>query len=235
MSAGMVAENSSVWRCLETEPTMRRTSRMKPMSNMRSASSRTRKVTFAELDVAALDQVEQAAGRGDQDVDAARQGLDLAAVAQAADDHAEAQAEAAAVGVEAARDLDGELARRRQHQRARALGLGALAEAGEVLQHGQREGGGLAGAGLGDAQHVAALQQRRDGARLDRRGLGVVGGFEGTQQRLGQAEIRKRNITHWKYSPYGRRPCLSGTRMERLLARSPRAAGGGSFLGIVSG
>ena len=158
----------------------------------------------AELHVAALDQVEQAAGRGDQDVDAARQGLDLAAVAQTADDGAQAQAEAAAVGVEAARDLDGELAGRREDERARALGLGALLGGGEVLQHGQREGRGLAGAGLGDAENVTALQQRRDGARLDRRGHGVLGGFEGTQQRLGQAEIRKRNITHWENSPYGR-------------------------------
>src|SRR5258708_2862996 len=65
----------------------------------------------AQLDVAALDQVEQAAGRGDQDVDAARQGLDLAAVAQTANDGAQAQAEAASVGVEAAGDLYRELTR----------------------------------------------------------------------------------------------------------------------------
>jgi len=153
---------------------------------------------MAQLHVAALDQVEQTAWRGDQDVDAARQGLDLAAITQAADDGAKTQAEAAAVGVEAAGDLDRELAGRRQHERARALGLGALPESGEMLQHGQREGGGLAGAGLGDAQDVATLQQRRNGARLDGRRHRVVGGREGTQQRLGQAEIRKRNITHWK-------------------------------------
>ena len=81
----------------------------------------------AELHVAALDQVEQTAGRGDQDVDAARQRLDLAAVAQTADDGAEAQAEAATVGVEAAGDLHRKLAGRRQHEGARALGLGAFA------------------------------------------------------------------------------------------------------------
>jgi hypothetical protein len=34
----------------------------------------------------------------------------------------------------------------------------------------QRERGGLAGAGLGLAEHVAACQQRRDGRGLDRRG-----------------------------------------------------------------
>ena len=185
-----------------------------------------------QLDVAALDQVEKPARRGDQDVDAAVQGLDLPAEAQAADHHAELQPEAAAVGVEAAADLDGELARRRQHQRPRMLGLRTLAESGEVLQDGQREGGGLAGAGLGDAQHVAALQQCRDGARLDRRGHGVAGGIEGTQQRLGEAEIRKRNITHWKYSPFGRRSCLSGTRMERLLARSRARLGRLLFWGL---
>ena len=179
----------------------------------------------AELHVAALDQVEQAAGRGDQDVDATRQGLDLAAVAHAADDGAEAQAEAAAVGVEAARDLDGKLAGRREDERARALGLGAFAGSGEVLQHGQREGRRLAGAGLGDAQNVTALQQRRDGARLDRRGHGVAGGVQGTQQRLGQAEIRKRNITHWENSPY--RPARDGSSGFWLTLRR---GGGRLFL-----
>ena len=66
-----------------------------------------------------------------------------------------------------------------------------------MLQDGQREGRGLAGAGLGNAQHVTALQQQRDGAGLDRRGMGIVGRMQGTQQRLGQAEIRKRYITHF--------------------------------------
>ena len=155
-------------------------------------------MTLPKLDVAALDQVEQAARRGDQDVDAAGQGLDLAAIAQAADDGAKTQAEAATVGVEAAGDLDRELAGRRQHERTRALGQRAFLGRGELLQHGQRESRRLAGAGLGNAQDVAALQEGGNGARLDGRGHGVLGGFEGTQQRLGQAEIRKRNITHWK-------------------------------------
>ena len=51
-------------------------------------------------------------------------------------------------------DLGGELARRLQNQRARHAGAGAaLFQQG---QHRQHEGGGLAGAGLGDAQHVRA-------------------------------------------------------------------------------
>ena len=191
-----MAENSSVWRFLETE--------LGDAADVADEAHVEHAIGFveheegdvAELHVAALDQVEQTAGRGDQDVDAARQRLDLAAVAQTTDDGAQAQAEAAAVGVEAARDLHGKLTGRRQHERTRALRLGALAGSGKQLQDGQREGRRLAGAGLGDAQHVAALEQRRNGACLDRRGGGVLGSVQGTQQRLGQAEIRKRNFTH---------------------------------------
>ena len=179
---------------------------------MRSASSRTKNGHLAELHVAALDQVEQTARRRDQDVDAALQRLDLAAVAQATDDGAEAKAEAVAIGLEAARDLDGELAGRRQDESTRALGLGANGGGREVLQDGQRERRRLAGAGLGDAQNVAALQKRRNGALLDRRRHGVLGGLEGAQQRLGKAEIGKRNITHWNIVL--RPPTVpSGTRM----------------------
>ena len=150
----------------------------------------------SELHVAALDEGEQTAGRGDEDVDAARQGLDLAAIAQTADHGAEAQAEAATVGVEAAGDLNREFAGRRQHEGARALGLGALLRLGKKLQHGQRERRRLAGAGLGDAQHVTALQQGGNRARLDGRRHGVIRCAQRAQQRLGQTEIRKRNFTH---------------------------------------
>ncbi len=68
--------------------------------------------------------------------------------------------------------LDGQLARRRQHQRLRL----DLVQVG-IGQHRQRERGGLAGTGLGLAEHVATGQQRRDGGGLDRRrGLVADGG-----------------------------------------------------------
>src|SRR5262249_13146887 len=41
-----------------------------------------------------------------------------------------------------------------------------------------------------------ALQEGGDGAGLDRRGVSVVGGAQGAQQRLGQTEIREGNISH---------------------------------------
>ena len=49
MAGGMVAENSSVWRSLRQAATIFRTSRMKPMSSMRSASSSTRIETLSSL------------------------------------------------------------------------------------------------------------------------------------------------------------------------------------------
>jgi hypothetical protein len=65
-----------------------------------------------------------------------------------------------------------QLAGRRQHQRARHAGAGAAAR--QALDHGQGEGCGLAGAGLGDAQHVAPGERNGNGALLDRGGLFVT-------------------------------------------------------------
>ena len=52
----------------------------------------------------------------------------------------------------------------------------------------QGEGGGLAGAGLGDAQQVAAGQDRGNGQGLDRGGLGIALFGQRLQQGLGEAE-----------------------------------------------
>jgi hypothetical protein len=62
-------------------------------------------------------------------------------------------------------DLDRQFAGRRQHQRLRL----ARASGSSLARIGQRERGGLAGAGLGLAEHVAIRQQGRDGRGLDRR------------------------------------------------------------------
>ena len=60
---------------------------MKPMSSMRSASSSTKISTCAEVERALAVVVEQAAGRGDEDVDAAAQLVDLRLHADAAEHH----------------------------------------------------------------------------------------------------------------------------------------------------
>ena len=53
-------------------------------------------------------------------------------------------------------------------------GLRVGAERDKPLQHRQREAGRLAGARLGAGEHVAALRDDGDDARLNRRGLGVA-------------------------------------------------------------
>ena len=85
-------------------------------------------------------------------------------------------------------DLHGEFAGRRQDQRARRLGAALGAERDDLRQDRQREGRGLAGAGLGDAQNVAAGELRRNGLGLDRLRLGEAGGNGGLEQRARNAE-----------------------------------------------
>jgi hypothetical protein len=52
------------------------------------------------------------------------------------------------------------------------------------MQDRQREGRGLAGAGLGRAQEIDAGQDVRDGLRLDRGGNGVAFTGHGAQEGL---------------------------------------------------
>ena len=60
-----------------------------------------------------------------------------------------------------------------------------------MLDDRQREGGGLAGSGLRDADDVAALQSERDGLGLDRGGRYVFLFSEGAKDRLYEAEVVK--------------------------------------------
>ena len=68
-------------------------------------------------------------------------------------------------------NLNSQLPRRRQDEGARVLALGIF----HLHEQRQAEGGGFAGAGLGDAQHVVAGQQQRNGLNLDWRGVGETG------------------------------------------------------------
>ena len=78
----------------------------------------------------------------------------------------------AAIGAEAFDDLAGQFARRAEHQHAAALLLQRLPVGGEPVEDRQRERGGLAGAGLRDADEVASGEDERDGAAWI--GVGVV-------------------------------------------------------------
>src|SRR5215213_3408486 len=98
------------------------------------------------------------------------------------------QPEVPPIGAEAVGDLARELARRAEHEGAAAAPRRLAHMLGEMMQDRQREGRGLAGAGLGDAAEVAAGHHVRDGLGLDRgRGFVAFGG-ERLLDRGGEAE-----------------------------------------------
>ena len=66
--------------------------------------------------------------------------------------------------------LGRQLARRRDHQRARTLGVLAMQPVDERNQ----EGGGFAAAGLGADYQVAAVESHGDGFALDQRGMMIA-------------------------------------------------------------
>jgi hypothetical protein len=68
---------------------------------------------------------------------------------------------------------------RLEDERARHTRAGAALL--EHRQHRQHEGGGLAGAGLRDAEDVAPLQHVRNGLFLNRSGGLVAGGLDGAE------------------------------------------------------
>ena len=142
-----------------------------------------------EEEAAALGVVEQAARGGDEDVDAAGQLHVLVAERDAADQQRHIELLAGAVFVELFLHLRREFAGRLEDQRARHAGAGAaFFEKGEHRQH---EGCGLAGTGLGDAEHVLACQNVGNRLFLNGGGGGVASGRDGGENLVGQAEIGK--------------------------------------------
>ena len=136
-----------------------------------------------------LHQVEQTPGRGDENVDAARQRLNLRPHADAADDDRNRDAREARIGAEGFGDLGRQFAGWRKHEDARLHGDRSPGFAGQFLDDRQREGGCLAGSGLGDSKKVAALQKRRNGFRLDGSRRFVAFVLERAKKRPGEAEV----------------------------------------------
>ena len=130
-----------------------------------------------QMDVSLLHQIEQPSGRGYQDIDTTIQGLDLRNLTDAAKDDGVAETQIASIGPDAAGDLRRKLTRRGENESPRRSTPRPALVAGQSLQERQREGSGLAGAGLGDAQQVATVQQWWNAFRLNwgRRGVTFVG------------------------------------------------------------
>ena len=122
------------------------------MSSMRSASSSTRYCRPPSFAYGLREMVEQAAGRADDDVDAAAEGVLLRPHADAAEDGRGGDRRVHGEVVQVLDDLRRQLARRRQHERARR----AARLVDEPVQDRQQKRRGLAAAGHRAGEQVAA-------------------------------------------------------------------------------
>ena len=126
------------------------------MSSMRSASSSTKTSTWSSMTARCCIRSSSRPGVATKTSTPLRERADLRIDVHAADGERHARAEVAAVGPEAVDDLRGQLAGRAQHQHAAGSCGRRVAVVREVIEDRQREGGGLAGAGLRDADDIAA-------------------------------------------------------------------------------
>ena len=125
-------------------------------------------------------EIDQAARRGDDDVDAAAQRLDLRLLVHAAENRGAAKIRAAGQNADVLVDLRRQLARWREDEDARIPRIGAWFLREETLENRKNECCGFPRAGLGDADEIAAAENFRNGLRLDgcrRRVTGLADGL----------------------------------------------------------
>ena len=170
-------------------------------------------------------QVEEPARAGDEDVEAALQRPDLLVLAHATEDDRVAEIEVLAVQLEVVPDLGGEFAGGGEDEGA-DLAPAAAGLVVQALEHRQREGGGLAGSGLGAAQHVVAVEEGRDRLGLDGRGGLVAAGVQRAEDRLGEAKRGEGSQDGLFHSGWGRPlPWRVHHGADRAVARvAPLAA-----------
>src|SRR5690606_9081563 len=124
-------------------------------------------------------------------------GLDLAVLADAAEDDGVAEGEEFPVGHEAVVDLHREFAGGAEDECAWRAAVGALFafavawSVGELVEDGQCEGTGFAGAGLCAAEDVVAFEGDGDGLLLDGGGGGVASRVYSANDGLDEPEVRK--------------------------------------------
>ena len=229
MSFGMVAENSSVWRSLVTSCEMRRTSLDEAHVEHAIGFVEDEEGHLAELHVAALDQVEQAAR-------AWRPGC-----------------RRRAAGSRSGGRSPGRRRRCRGAGRGRGRRCRSCARSGRRARGSARareHAGSWAGRGrwwserccrIGSAKAavlpvpVWAMPRTSrpcSSAGMVRAWMGVgtvyLAAARARSNVSDEAEIGKRNITHWENSPYGR-------QLWRLWLTLRRGGGGSFFWEIVSG
>ena len=143
---------------------------------------------LAEASRAGVEVILEAAWGRDQNVEAARERLDLRAMRHAAEDGGDRHGKARAKAPEALGDLARQFAGRAQNQHAAAMSWSSASVRREIMEDGKREGRCLAGAGLGYADEIAARHDGRNCLCLDRRWMRVTLFCQSMQKRRGEAE-----------------------------------------------
>jgi hypothetical protein len=177
-------------------------------------------VYLAEAKRIAFDQIEDPARCGDEDVNATEKRANLLADRNAPDRQCRADVEVAAVSAEIVEDLTGQLARRAENQNPAVSARRWPWVGCKSMQDRQRERGGFAGAGLCDADQVAARHDFRYRLRLDRRRSLVFFLRESAQKRFVEFEVGEGAV---KFEV-----CVNGQDIAFYLydARSPARAPG---------
>jgi hypothetical protein len=158
--------------------------------------------------------VERTTRRRDDDVRAALQAHHLATEVLAAVDRQHDAARAAAVAMEGLRDLVRELARRHEREDQRTVRRGAAL--GQTREQRQRERRGLAGAGGGLREDVAAGEDQRDRFPLDLRRFFVTERGERSEEVGRQPEVGERGGHSVVYArDFGRASRGRGTEAGR--------------------
>ncbi len=147
---------------------------MKPMSSMRSASSRHEDLDATEVNGPLADMVEETSRGGDDDLRPGAKRTDLRVEADAAVDRGRANRAMGAVRADALLHLEGELARRSSSTQDADGRSSCGARAVEALKDREDEGGRLAGARLGAREHVATGEDERNRLGLNWGGLEIA-------------------------------------------------------------
>ena len=147
--------------------------------------------------------IHDATRRADDDVHAAVQKTELDhVVLPAINRHDPQTVESGSIRFKGFGNLHCQLARRRQNQN-----LGDALFEIDPLQQRNSEGRGLAGARLGLTQHIAALEQQRNRAGLNRRRRGIAGLFDSREQRGAQVQFSKRGFDGFRSQNIGHEIC----------------------------
>jgi len=154
----------------------------------------------AEAQGAPLEVVVEAPRGRDDDGGPRREGAKLRPHGLAADENGGPEASPAPEDAERFGDLERELTRGCQHEGVDS-GAGARERPREPLDDGNRERRGLAGARLGAADQVAAVENRTDRLGLDGSRNGIARGGDGLAHRGRERKIGKRTDHEWSNLP----------------------------------